>query len=198
MNGRSSSATAISKPRTGVRAATAAAILRAAEEAFAESGIRDTHVSAIAARAGMAVGTLYNHFRDRDALLTALLDERRRELLDRMDRALADGGGTFVERLTRVVQDYFDYFVEHRPFFQILLEGELGRCLTVREEIYERLKRLMRRGAREGQIGDPEFATAMLMGMMRALKMRDRYLRGSGAISVGDMIHFFLHGANAR
>ena len=163
---------------------------------FADSGLRDAHMSAIAARAGMAVGTLYNHFEDREALLDGLLALRRRELLDRLDAALAVGSGDFRARLTRVAQAYFDYFTEHRPFFYILLEGEIGACAAMREEIYRRLERLVRRGARDGSLrADPELATAMLMGMLRALKMRDFYTRGSGPISVEKLVDFFFHGA---
>jgi len=47
------------------------AILTAAEEVFSEEGL-GARMEQIAARAGVAVGTLYNHFQDRGALVNAL------------------------------------------------------------------------------------------------------------------------------
>lgn len=50
-------------------------ILAAARELFAEQG-PDAQMDAIAARAGVAVGTLYNHFATKGVLLAAALTER--------------------------------------------------------------------------------------------------------------------------
>ena len=48
-------------------------MLVAAEDVFAEAGLAKAHVEDIARRAGVAVGTLYNYYKDRDALLAAVL-----------------------------------------------------------------------------------------------------------------------------
>src|ERR671934_1923817 len=45
-------------------------LLRAATEAFATDG-QDVALEAIAARAGVGIGTLYRHFPSRDALVVA-------------------------------------------------------------------------------------------------------------------------------
>ena len=66
--------------RERFRREVATAIAAAAEAVFAEEGVHSAHVGHIAKRAGVAVGTLYNHFEDRDALLAALLRERGEEL----------------------------------------------------------------------------------------------------------------------
>ena len=75
--------------RQRIRETTAQAILAAAEEVFANKGLHAAHMGEIAALAGVAVGTLYNHFADRDALLAGLLEDRRAEMLARIDEALA-------------------------------------------------------------------------------------------------------------
>ena len=77
------------KLRQRFREATSRAVLEAAEQVFAEDGLHGASMSRIAERAGVAVGTLYNHFKDREALFNALLDQRRAELLDELDRARA-------------------------------------------------------------------------------------------------------------
>ena len=56
-----------------------AAILEAAEEVFLKEGLQ-APMEVIAARAGVAVGTLYNHFSDRKALVDALLHKHREQL----------------------------------------------------------------------------------------------------------------------
>src|SRR5439155_24293704 len=68
----SSTATAPRRLRDRLRDAAHEAILDAAEEAFARHGM-DAPMEAIASLAGVAVGTLYNHFDSRAALLEALM-----------------------------------------------------------------------------------------------------------------------------
>lgn len=59
-----------------LREAAGRAILDAAGEVLLERGI-DAPMEGIAERAGVAVGTLYNHFKDRKALVEALFDHYR-------------------------------------------------------------------------------------------------------------------------
>jgi AcrR family transcriptional regulator len=47
-------------------------VLEAAAQLFAEAGYRATTTNHVAARAGVSVGTLYQYFPDKDALLLAL------------------------------------------------------------------------------------------------------------------------------
>jgi AcrR family transcriptional regulator len=64
-------------------------LLTAASAAFAERGL-DAPLEQVARRAGVSIGTLYNHFPTRDALLDAIFPERLADL-DRMaEDALAD------------------------------------------------------------------------------------------------------------
>ncbi|WNF01099.1 helix-turn-helix domain containing protein [Streptomyces luomodiensis] len=56
-----------------------AALIAAAREIFAESGL-DVPLSAIARRAGVGQGVLYRHFPDRAAVALAVLEENVREI----------------------------------------------------------------------------------------------------------------------
>lgn len=66
-------------------------ILRVAIEQFAVHGI-SASLEDIARVSGVGPGTLYRHFPTREALIAAVLEERRSELLSRYDaaRSLAD------------------------------------------------------------------------------------------------------------
>jgi AcrR family transcriptional regulator len=59
-------------------------VLEAAERLFAEHGVRNVSLDAIAAAAGVGKGTVFRRFGDRAGLAVALLDERERELQERM------------------------------------------------------------------------------------------------------------------
>ena len=50
------------------------ALLRAAEEIFTARAAADVTVEEIAGRAGVAVGSIYNHFGSKEALYAALLE----------------------------------------------------------------------------------------------------------------------------
>ena len=65
------------------------AVLEAAVACFEEQGFDETTTARIARRAGIAVGTLYGYFRDKEEILLELLDTTVAEVADRV-----------VERLT--------------------------------------------------------------------------------------------------
>src|SRR5450759_1515604 len=74
--------------RQQFKTATRDAILDAAASTFARDSAAPVRMEDIAARAGIAVGTLYNYFQDRSALVNALLELRTRALLDCLDAAV--------------------------------------------------------------------------------------------------------------
>jgi AcrR family transcriptional regulator len=90
--------------RARQREGTRVAILEAAEQVFCELGL-DAPMERIARQAEVAVGTLYNHFADRTALVQALFEIRRAAMITRVRAALT---GTrelpFRPRLQAVVE----------------------------------------------------------------------------------------------
>src|ERR671934_3088172 len=85
MNLNSPRRTKVQPLRARLREETNKAILQAAEQVFGAQGAGGARMEDIAARAGVAVGTLYNHFHDRDALLSELLASRREDLAGRLE-----------------------------------------------------------------------------------------------------------------
>lgn len=61
-----------------------AKVLAAAAELFAEQGVAGVTVDDIATRAGVGVGTIYRGFGDKGGLVAAILDDRERDLQDRL------------------------------------------------------------------------------------------------------------------
>lgn len=213
MNRRSVSELPPQSLRERHRSATIATVLSAAEEVFADQGLHAAHMGEIAARAGVSVGTLYNHFKDREALLAGLLEARRVELLSQLDQTLrAAPGRPAVERLRAMVETMLAHKSRHRKFLQILLQGEIGRyentypsaChmpgATLRE-IYGRVEKVVRQGVKDGSLrADIEgVAPMLLMGMVRSLAIRDamRKTQGDPIADAAELFDFFLKGARA-
>jgi len=65
------------RPRQARARATVDSILEAAAQVLQRSGVEGFNTNAVAERAGVSVGTLYQYFRDKDALLVAVT---RREM----------------------------------------------------------------------------------------------------------------------
>ena len=183
------------------------AILAAAEEVFADQGLHAAHMGDIAARAGVAVGTLYNHFKDRDDLLAGLLEARRAELLGRLDGALREAHDRpFADKLRALLAVMLSHKQSHARFFRILMQGELGRfqqtfpsaCQMPTEtmrELRARVEKVMKQGVREkavrADIG--ELAPLLFMGMVRAVSARED--AGDLASETERLLSFFLEGA---
>src|SRR5207247_1493079 len=120
-------------PRTRMRLrhrlkeAARGAILDAAEAVFAKGGLQGARMEDIAAAAGVAIGTLYNYFADRDALVDALLRDRQDQLIAAIDAALAERGRPFARRLQAFMAAVVEHFRAHLGLFALHLEAELAR-----------------------------------------------------------------------
>ncbi len=73
-------------------------ILQAAEEAFREKGYYDTSMDEIAARVGIAKGTVYLHFSCKEALVVAIFTREMERLIEDVEEAIASRS-TACERL---------------------------------------------------------------------------------------------------
>ena len=87
-------------------ARTRAALLEAAGECLTRYGIRKTTMVDVAARSKVAKATLYNHFRTKDDLLVAYVEERVASLSrTAVATASADGLGAALEEIAAVLAD---------------------------------------------------------------------------------------------
>lgn len=185
--------------RERLREETARAILAAAEEVFAAEGL-GARMERIAAAAGVAVGTLYNHFEDRAALVAALVRSRREALLARVDAALAAARGQGCEAEVRAYLGAVEEHARtHGALLAVLMQGGEGpgasrppRSLI--DELVRRADALVARGAAAGDLREDDakaFGLA-LVGLARAVLLRA--LAGGAPIS-GALARLFLEGA---
>jgi AcrR family transcriptional regulator len=98
-------------------------VLEAAERLFAEHGVRNVSLDAIAAAAGVGKGTVFRRFGDRAGLAAALLDERERDLQDRILNGPPPlgPGAPAADRLDAFLDAYVDLAEAH---LELLLDSE--------------------------------------------------------------------------
>jgi AcrR family transcriptional regulator len=181
-------------------------ILAAAEEVFAREGLHGAKVGDIAKHAGVAVGTLYNYFSDRDALVHALLEARSASLRERMETAIA-GEGDFVADLRTVVAALLEWLHKNRRFVSLMAQSEMlahapgskGKPITsvLARENLERLARLMDRGIAQGVLrpGASRLYGMMLMSLVRSVALAPQLGADDLAdVSAEELTELFLHG----
>jgi AcrR family transcriptional regulator len=205
LNPDSPSETAPRPLRERLREETANAIAAAAEQVFARSGIRDARMEDIAQQAGVAVGTVYNHFQDRDTLLQALVERRRAELVAKLDQLNIDAKHPFENQLFTFVRVVFDHFESHRAFLAIQIEADSKSWANpspAMREIKARALTLVQRGIQQKVLrpSQKELFPSLLFGAIRSLLVYE--LQHPGKASVAEraetVTDFFLHGAGPK
>jgi AcrR family transcriptional regulator len=82
---------------------TVALILEAAAQILERDGLAGFTTNALAERAGVSIGTVYQYFGDKNAVLLALAEQQMKSSLDAVRRALAPPAGLAVEERVRAV-----------------------------------------------------------------------------------------------
>jgi AcrR family transcriptional regulator len=108
---------------TGKRAVTKAnnrrAIVDAAQEIFTEMGYGAASIRDVVRRSGLASGTFYNYFPDKQSVFQAVLEEHTTELRHRLREARARARDP--ETIVREgFHTYFSFIVEDLPLFEML------------------------------------------------------------------------------
>jgi AcrR family transcriptional regulator len=105
--------------RERTKVANRAAILEAAREVFVELGYGAATVRDVIRRAGLASGTFYNYFPDKEAVFRALVDETAREAAQRA-HAARRRGTTLDAFIADGFRAYFELLVEDRGTFELV------------------------------------------------------------------------------
>ncbi|RNC28575.1 MAG: putative HTH-type transcriptional regulator YvdT [Candidatus Dichloromethanomonas elyunquensis] len=96
-------------------------ILQAAKQIFAEEEKEQTSIKAIAKRAGIATGTVYLYFTNKEVLMETIVKELYTELLDIIQKERAKYGNTF-DKLQASMEICVKKFMEEKHLAKILLE----------------------------------------------------------------------------
>jgi AcrR family transcriptional regulator len=152
------------------RATTRARLISSGKTLFAEHGLHRITTHDIAADAGVAAGTYYNHFRDKASLFRVIADEAIAELIDRLDGA-SESGNTLREGVRPVAEALLAFAEERRDLIRILFSREADAA-AVEADVLDRLAARIAQG-RSGSIVrgevppdiDPTVLSQALVGM---------------------------------
>jgi AcrR family transcriptional regulator len=189
--------------RDRFREETGLAILAAAEGVFSEEGLHGARMEAIAARAGVAVGTVYNHFEDREALVEALSCSRRGMLFDRIDAAIAACSGTPVrDQLRALFAAFGEHAAVHGKFLTVLVQSGDGPARwkprnEIQDGMMERVGTLVDRCIARGELrpdGREVYALA-LVSVVRIALIRVLEGQGNWDALAEAIVDLFLRGA---
>jgi AcrR family transcriptional regulator len=189
--------------RDRLREETSRTILEAAEAVFSEEGLV-AGMERIAERAGVAVGTLYNHFQDRKALVEALSCVRREALIARLDAAAAAAAHEdFPGQLRAFLRALAEHGQTHGRLLAALVQAGEGPARarpsgTLLDAFLARAEALVERGVAAGALRAdlrallaPALVGLARAGMVRAVEgavawdalvegVAELFLRGAG------------------
>ena len=139
---------------------------------FSKFGVADTRATDIAREAGVAVGTLYLHFENKQGLLRAILQDGAEELLASF-RALAQNPSSDIVEAVRAHTEVMVSFAEKCPSFCHILfdpesvrtnvSAEISNYLISMQEL--RLRAEMEKGLIKSDV-DPSVAAHAIVGMI--------------------------------
>jgi AcrR family transcriptional regulator len=188
-----------SQMRRTVRETVRAAILDAAEELIARHGLHDAALIQIARRAGVAVGTLYNYFTDRDALIRGLFESRRATFRPRLLAAINGGSElAFEPRLRRFVREVFEAFEVHRSFLKLAIENEHLKPSgsTTPQDLLAGVRDIVSAGVREGAVpaDKAELLPLTITAMIKSIAVHRIQAGGELAGDVDALVALVLDG----
>jgi AcrR family transcriptional regulator len=180
-----------------------ARILAAAVALFAERGI-DAEMREIAERAGLAVGTVYNHFPSKDDLIVAVIHDALVEVEQAAERASAEPDAvpairTFLSLGLTVAERY-------GALMAAMSEGRMAAHKEAHDNlrlatVAQRVGGIVTRGVADGTFRadlDVEIATAVLWSVFLPWTLTElRRTRDTDQI-VAALMTIFLDGARAR
>ncbi len=179
---------ALPVPATGrrerERARRQSEVLAAARELFARKGYQRSTMVEISAAAELALGTLYQLFPSKEAILCSLLEDYI-DVLSARVREAARAPGDARSQLQRIVATQLRFSQENADILRFYLTGWTGYEFAVRqlfgdridakyEQYLDFLAGVFRRGMREGTFvaAPPRRLAIALAGMIHALTRR--------------------------
>jgi TetR/AcrR family transcriptional regulator len=155
-------------------ARTRSAILKAAEQIYAEHGLAGARTDAIAAAAGVNKALLYYYFKSKEGLYEAVVGSQMQEFF-KQAREVLSAEGPAGPILLRYVSYHFDFIGTHpnypRIFQRMMMEGDRNLYRMIREfslPLKNVFEALLERGMKSGEFQrlDKEHTLVSISGMI--------------------------------
>jgi len=113
-------------------------IVKAAEKLFARKGYGDVAMEDVAARAGLAVGTIYNYFPSKSALLLAIVRSETESLLARARKIIDDPPNDPVAAVSAFTEIFLeDVTRDDRRLWRELFGAAIAEPSTVGRRLFD-------------------------------------------------------------
>lgn len=183
-------------------------ILDAARKSLIARGYHDVHLDDVAAHARVSKGALYLHFKDKESIFAAVLED----VIDRLEERLEalPANGTALEALTHMAAEMLDFVDEHQDFLIQFSREKPDLCGTragtVLQERYAAHLRFVSgkiaRCVEEGSLRkhDPALGGMFLISLVRMFMLQKIMARTKDALrpKSGQLMDLFLHGLGGR
>lgn len=176
-------------------------ILDAARRLLVHRGFQDIVLDVVASEAGVAKGTLYLHFKDKEDLFSAVFADLVAQLGLELDALLGSGvkGEALLDDTVRAILAHFD---AHRDFLSHFGSGKFPACGArssglLMERFAENLRRMQAVLRRCGAAPrDPEYAAVALFALCRGAMMQHLFSGAKGPLEkeTRKVAAFFLRG----
>lgn len=178
-------------------------ILDSAAQLFAKGHYHEVRMEDIAAQAGVAKGTLYRYFADKEDLYVALLVHGMERLLDE-SRSKLTGPGAVEERMLTFITGVVRFYERQPYYLELWARVESSRSAAsvsalkaIRGQFFHLLTAMVRELNATGRFAttDPSWSALALMGVIRNIL---RFVPQPWPAHLpGWMCHQFLHGLSA-
>jgi AcrR family transcriptional regulator len=168
-------------------------LLMAGRRLFSEKGLYDSRIEDVTQIAGVAKGTLYGYFADKEALVQAVVTSGFDELAGQVQRESRDAT-TRADRVARVAHAHLVFLDENpdlmRLFHQVrgLLKFEQPRAAGLRRVLDHHLEIVAARISRDGRTGNERdlAAAKVLFGAVSGIASARAATRPQDSIAVDE------------
>jgi AcrR family transcriptional regulator len=146
-------------------------ILEASARILESDGLRGFNTNAIAARAGVSIGSLYQYFPNKDSIVLALIGRFEKVLHDTVVKAVQDGQRKGLESCLRLVVQALVSAHYYRPRLNRVLENEEERLGSEADDsaFHASLLHLLRDHKKEIAMPASRVTERVFMAILRAV-----------------------------
>lgn len=148
-----------------------AALLEAAAGCFVEKGYDATTMTEIAARAGAAIGSLYQFFPTKESLVHALLEQYSQALFAEIGKLAEQSANWDIDELAARLCTFLITFRRRHPAFAILVESgptPAADGMVIRRRLRAELQALLSQRAPRRSTEDMYAAAVVVQQIMKA------------------------------
>lgn len=165
-------------------------ILKAAEKVFAKKGFFPTRIDDIAEEAGVAKGTIYLYFPDKQSIYVSLLDNRLVEMIDFLEKVGSERIKA-TEKLEKIFNALFDSFSEVKGMISLVtieninLTTEIMKELRLKtkhkfSQLIDLLAKIIRDGIKHKELKniDPKLGALIFLNFVHTSFQAQMYIPG--------------------